>query len=128
MRCLGLECRRGFTPRRFDVGASLLAIDRNRGIKPLLHPARSRGPDGHKKAVADFPATADKRVGNRTLLNEVAGNELGELEHADGLLAVQNGLELVVGVDLGADLLVLKTVLLDVGPELLCDFGSWNRL
>ena len=54
-----------------------------------------------------------------TLLNEVAGNELGQLEHADGLLAVEHGLESGVGVDLGADLLVLEVILLDVLPELL---------
>jgi len=54
----------------------------------------------------------------------VAGDELGELEHADGLLAVEHGLELVVGVDLRADLLVLQVVLLDVIPELLGELGA----
>jgi hypothetical protein len=53
------------------------------------------------------------------LLGDVTGNELGHLEHRDGLLATEDRLQLVVGVDLGLHLLVLETVLLDVGPELL---------
>ena len=57
----------------------------------------------------------------------MAGDELGELEHANGLLAVQHELELVVGVDLGADLFVLKVILLDVFPEFFGELSAGKR-
>ena len=46
------------------------------------------------------------------------GDQLGHLEHADLALAIEDGAERVVSVDLGSLFLVLETVLLDVVPEL----------
>ena len=57
-------------------------------------------------------------------LLQVLGDELGHLEHRDGLLAAENFAQLVVGVDVAAVDLVLEAVLLDVGPELAGDFGA----
>ena len=54
----------------------------------------------------------------RCLLNQVRGDELGQLKHADGFFAVEDRLQLVVGVDLSSDLLVLKAIFLDIVPEL----------
>jgi hypothetical protein len=58
----------------------------------------------------------------------MAGNELGHLEHRNSLLAIEDELELVVGVDLGSYLGVLKLVLLDVVPKLLGKVGPGQRL
>jgi hypothetical protein len=55
---------------------------------------------GHKKAPG---AKARPALGGREsvwLLDEVVGDELGHLEHADGLLAAEDDLQLVVGIDL----------------------------
>jgi len=62
-------------------------------------------------------------------LTNVARDEFGHLEHAHLALAVKNCPERVVGVDLGALCLVLKTVLLDVVPKLLGHLGTrqWFR-
>jgi len=54
----------------------------------------------------------------------VTGNELGHLEHADLLLAIEHGLERVVGVDEGPFLGVLKLVFLDVVPVLFGELGA----
>ena len=54
----------------------------------------------------------------------MARDELRHLEHADRLLAVEDRLQLVVGIDLGSHLLVLETILLDVVPELLGEIGT----
>ena len=48
---------------------------------------------------------------------EVAGDELGHLEHGDRFLAVEYRLELFVGVDLGPDFFVLEPVLFNVSPD-----------
>ena len=61
------------------------------------------------------------------LFLQVAGDQLGHLEHADLLLAAEDGFEVVVGIDLGL-LLVLQAVLLDVGPELLGQLGAGKGL
>jgi hypothetical protein len=53
-------------------------------------------------------------------------DELGHLEHAHLALAVKYRLECIVGVDLSSDFFILKTVLLDVVPELLGELGTWN--
>jgi hypothetical protein len=51
-------------------------------------------------------------------------DELCHLEHRDLRLAAEDGPELVVGVDLGPHLRVLKPVSLDVGPELFGELGA----
>src|SRR6266446_3483430 len=62
------------------------------------------------------------------LLLQVPGDELRHLEHRNGLLAVEDGLERVVGIDLGLFLGVLKLVFLDVNPELLGEFRARERI
>ena len=59
----------------------------------------------------------------------MARDELGHLKHADLALAVENRSERIVGIDLSSLSLVLKAVLLDVVPKLLCQFGTgqWRR-
>ena len=54
-------------------------------------------------------------------------DEFGHLEHAHLALAVKYRPEIVVGVDLRSLFLVLKTVLLDVVPELFGELGTWDR-
>src|SRR5262245_44629454 len=58
-------------------------------------------------------------MGAGSVLLEVLGDERRHLEHADLLLAVEHGLQHVVGVDHAPVGLVLEPVLLDVHPELL---------
>ncbi len=62
-------------------------------------------------------------------LLEVAGDELGHLEHADRLLAVEDGLKFVVRIDLGSHLFVLETIFLNVVPEFLGELSArqWFR-
>jgi hypothetical protein len=64
----------------------------------------------------------------RSLRLQVTRNELGHLEHRNSLFTVEDGLELVVGVDLGSHLGVLKLVLLDVVPKLLGKVSPGQRL
>ncbi len=61
-------------------------------------------------------------------LADMTRDELRHLEHADLALAVENRSERIVGVDLGSLRFVLKTVLLDVVPELLSKLRTWQRL
>ena len=51
------------------------------------------------------------------------GDQLGHLEHADLLLAVEHRFQVLVGVDQGPLFGVLQTVLADVGPELFRQLG-----
>src|SRR5207237_4209139 len=60
-------------------------------------------------------------------LFDVSGDELGHLEHADLALTVEHGPERIVGIDHRPLFLILATVLLDVVPELLGEFGAWDR-
>jgi len=57
----------------------------------------------------------------------VPGDELGHLEHRDLILAVEEGAELVVCLDIALILRVLEIVLLNVYPELLNDLGAGHR-
>ena len=57
-------------------------------------------------------------------LTNMARDELGHFEHADLALAVENRSERVVGIDLCSLGFVLKTVLLDIVPKLLGQFGT----
>jgi len=57
----------------------------------------------------------------------MTGDEFGELEHRDRALSVEDGLQLVVGVDLGSDLGVPKVVLLDVVAKLLGQVSPGQR-
>src|SRR5687767_6732713 len=59
----------------------------------------------------------------------VTRDELSHLEHRHLGLASKHGLQLVVRVDLSPHLLVLKTVLFDIGPELLGELCAreWIR-
>src|SRR5262249_706781 len=59
---------------------------------------------------------------------QVLVDQLGHLEHRDLLLAAEDGLQLVVGVDHPPLLRILEIVLADVGPELLDHLGAGNRL
>ena len=54
-------------------------------------------------------------------------DELRHLEHRDLGLAAEDGLQLVVRIDLGLHLLVLEAILLDVGPELLGELRARER-
>ena len=56
------------------------------------------------------------------------GDELRHLEHADLALAIKYRPKVIVGIDLGSFRFVLKTVLLDVVPELLGELGTRQRL
>jgi hypothetical protein len=51
-------------------------------------------------------------------------HQLRHFEHVDGRLAAEHRLQSVVRLDHPPVLLVLQTVLLDVGPELLGDVGA----
>ena len=46
-------------------------------------------------------------------------DELGHLEHTDLGLAIEDSLQLVVGIDLGLHLRILQFVLLNVDPQFL---------
>lgn len=61
-------------------------------------------------------------------LTDMSGDEFRHLEHADLALAVKYGPEGVIRVDLRSLFLVLKTVLLDVVPELFGELGTRQRL
>src|SRR6185436_5985344 len=103
---------------RNDVAAS---VSEWRGANhPASNPlAHARGYIADKKnRRVPFGGTRRSREKVRDVLGNVAGDELGHLEHRDLALAAEHRLELVIGVDLRADLLVLETVLLDVSPEL----------
>jgi hypothetical protein len=66
------------------------------------------------------------RVAIRRLTN-VARDEFRHLEHADLALAVENRSKVIVGVDLRSFCFVLKTVLLDVVPELFGELRTRYR-
>ena len=55
------------------------------------------------------------------------GHQLGHLEHGDALLAVEDGLQRVVGIDHRPLFRVLQAVLADVYPELLGQLRAWER-
>ena len=57
----------------------------------------------------------------------MGGDQLGHLEHADALLAVENGLQALVSIDLGADFLVLQPMLPDIRPKFLGQFRPRER-
>src|SRR6476661_1481787 len=59
-------------------------------------------------------------------LLDVLVDELRHLEHGNVALAAKDRLERLVGVDLPAVLGILKSLPLDVGPELLGDLGARN--
>jgi len=58
----------------------------------------------------------------------VFADQLGHFKHGDGFLAAEDILQRVVGVDVGAFLLILQAIFLDVGPQLLRHFRAWDRL
>ena len=60
-------------------------------------------------------------------LANMSRDELGHLEHAHLALAVEYGPERVVRVNHSSLGPVLKTVLLDVVPELFRELGTWQR-
>ena len=66
-------------------------------------------------------------VKDRRSLGNVTRDELRHLEHRDLGFAAEHGLQLVVSVDLSADLCVLQLVLLDVSPELLGELRAGQR-
>src|SRR5579862_6332111 len=68
-----------------------------------------------------------RKIDGRRLL-EVLGDERRHLEHADLLLALEHGLQHVVGIDHAPVLRILKPVLLDVDPELLRHLAAGEGL
>src|SRR5262245_47601843 len=62
------------------------------------------------------------------VLLDVLADEFRHLEHVDRLLAAEDRFQRVVRVDHPLVLLVLQTILLDVGPQFLGDLGPRNRL
>ena len=54
-------------------------------------------------------------------------DEFRHLEHTDLALAVEDGAERIVRVDLSSLCFVLKTILLDVVPKLFRELGTWQR-
>src|SRR6516164_9873186 len=90
-------------------------------------------PDGRRAPWSSFappntePWDAEDAPRRRTSA-QVLVDQLGHLEHRDLLLAAEDGLQLVVGVDHPPLLGVLEIVLADVGPELLDHLGAGNRL
>src|SRR4051812_22016472 len=89
------------------------------GRKPTM--GRMVALSRHKKTAAGSAAVEIKL---RSKSGNVSGDQLGHLEHRNGLLATENGLQLVVRIDLRLRLLVLQAILLDVGPELLGQLGA----
>lgn len=63
----------------------------------------------------------------RIELRQVLRDQLGHLEHGYGGLAAKDLFELVIGVNVALVLLVLKTVLLYIFPDLLCNLGAGHR-
>src|SRR5580658_6562925 len=61
------------------------------------------------------------------LFLHMPGHQLGHLEHADLLLAVEDGLQILVSVDKGPLLCILKSVLADVAPEFFGQLGPGER-
>ena len=80
---------------------------------------------GTKNCAGIFPAKGGTLAG--ALLEDMARDEFRHLEHAHLFLAIEDGLEGVVGIDQGLFLFVLKFVFLDVIPELLGEFAAWER-
>src|SRR6185312_16592270 len=74
-------------------------------------------PHGRKKTAANFSAAVSKLSLGCCLLHVLA----------DLRFATENNLEGGVGVDVALVLLVLKTVLLDVRPELLGELSAGER-
>ena len=75
--------------------------------------------------MAQNVARRERRDENYLLgLTNMPGDELGHLEHADLALAIEDGPERIVRIDLSSFGLVLKTVLLDVVPKLLGELGT----
>lgn len=62
------------------------------------------------------------------LLGDVTRNELGHLEHAHRSFAIEHRFERGVGIDLGAFLFVLQSILANVFPELFGEFGPRQGL
>ena len=54
-------------------------------------------------------------------------DEFCHFKHADRFFPAENSLKIVVGIDISLVFCVLKTVFLDVGPQLFCDLCSGNR-
>ena len=54
-------------------------------------------------------------------------DQLRHVEHADLSFATKDNFESSVGIDVTTILFVLKTILLDVHPELLGELCAWER-
>src|SRR5947207_2673797 len=92
-------------------------------------PAASKTPEAGVPAQSWFQshAVTRDRVAIRRLSN-MARDELRHLEHADLALAIKYRAKVIVGIDLRSLGFVLKTVLLDVVPELLGELRTGQRL
>ena len=58
----------------------------------------------------------------------MSGDKFRHLEHADLALAIEDGLERIVRVDLRSLFLVLASILFDVVPEFFGQLRTWQRL
>src|SRR5207245_8073913 len=97
---------------------------------PRAHPKRDPGPDARlagRLSEGRGPFQHRRKASRQGDLFEVLRDQLGHLEQADLLLAPEDLLERLVGVDHPAVLAVLQLVLLDVVPELLGDLRPWQR-
>ena len=57
----------------------------------------------------------------------VVVNDLREFKHRDLILSTEERFQLCIGVDHSPVLGILKTILLDITPDLLDDLGSRKR-
>jgi hypothetical protein len=73
------------------------------------------------------PASKRRAESAARELANMSRDELGHLEHAHLALAVEYGPERVVRVNHSSLGPVLKSVLLDVVPELFRELGTWQR-
>src|SRR6266545_2774908 len=87
---------------------------------------RRTGPAGRVRRERGAPSWPTRSGAPRAvrLLFQVAVDQLGHLEHADGILAVEDRLELGIGPDRPLVLGILEVVGPDVVPDALGDLGA----
>src|SRR4051812_35105298 len=116
--------RRWITPRSSASMAKTRAMKKPHCTGEAMVSMSGRGP-----RPAKLGGASDGRPGaSGALLLEVGVHQLGHLEHADGILAVEDLLQLGVGLDRPLVLGILEVVLLDVVPDPLGDLGARLRL
>src|SRR6202008_2037474 len=82
----------------------------------------------NKKGDGRFPSpSTEMSIGSASALLQVLADELRHRKHVDGALSAEHRFKLAVRVDHPPVLLVLQTVLLKVGPQLLGDLSAGHR-